>query len=410
MVRTGTTGVAPGLLPALRPKGDDMASPKRSDGEGSIYFDRTRGTWVGVLVTGWHDGKPIRKKVRASSRAKAASRLRDLREQVEAGQLPTGRIPTVSEWMTYWLDEIAAKKVRPSTLRGYRTYVDCYIKPLMGDRRLDRLSPENIADAWHHLQTVGRPGVEDPKPLTSTSAHQAHRILARALRVAHQRGLVKQNVATLIDPPQPRDVEMEPLTKKQALAVLEAAKGRRNGARWRVALSLGLRQGEALGLRWDNVDLDAGTIAVRQALGRVKGQGLVLGPVKSRAGRRTIALPAQVLAELKAHRTAQNAERLAAGSWWQDGGFVFAREDGRPLDPKADWTEWKALLTEAGVPAARLHDARHTAATMLLLMGVEQRVVMEILGHSRITVTSKYQHVVDEMHRDAAEKMDAFWA
>jgi integrase len=180
-------------------------------------------------------------------------------------------------------------------------------------------------------------------------------------------------------------------------------------ARWTVALALGLRQGEALGLRWQNVDLEEGTLAVRQALGRVKGQGLVLGPVKSRAGRRIIALPAQLLADLRTHRVAQNAERLEAGSWWHDGDFVFARVDGRPIDPKRDWEEWKDLLATAGVGDSRLHDARHTAATMLLAMGVPPRVVMEILGHSRITVTSKYQHVVDSMHRDAAEKMDAFW-
>ncbi|WP_372733571.1 tyrosine-type recombinase/integrase [Nocardioides sp.] len=403
-----------------------MASTKRSDGEGSIYqrhlpecpkpINGTRpkhtckGPWIAVLVTGWREGKPIRKKVSATSKAGAAAKLRQLREKVESGQLPSGRTPTVQEWMTYWLNEIAAKKVRPSTLRGYRTYVDCYINPLLGSKRLDRLTPEHIASAWQELQDVGRPGVANPKPLSSTSAHQAHRILSRGLKVAYQRGHVTRNVATMIDAPQPADIEMQPLTKEDAFAVLSAARGRRNAARWTVALALGLRQGEALGLRWENVDLEAGTLAVRQALGRVKGQGLVLGPVKSRAGRRTVAIPAQLLTELRAHRITQNEERLAAGSWWVDGDYVFARVDGRPIDPKADWVEWKALLTDAGVREARLHDARHTAATMLLAMGVPLRTTMEILGHSRITVTSRYQHVVDEMHRDAAEKMDAFWA
>lgn len=427
MVRTEPTQVAPGLLPTLLPKnGDRMASKKRSDGDGSIYqrHDQTcppaaggrrpdhkcSGKWVGVIVTTWRDGKPVRKKVTGSSRADAARKLRELRDKVDAGQLPAGRIPTVGEWVTYWLHEIAAKKVRPSTLRGYTTYVDCYIVPLLGDKRLDRLTPEHIAQAWDYIQTVGRPGIEDPKPLSSTSAHQAHRILARALKVAYQRGHVTRNVATMIDPPQPRDVEMVPLTKADALKLLEVVRGRRNAARWTVALSLGLRQGEALGLRWENVDLDAGTLAVRQSLGRVKGKGLTLGPVKSRAGRRTIALPKELLADLKEHRSQQNHERLAAGSWWQDGGLVFAREDGRPIDPKVDWKTWKDLLVEAELPDSRLHDARHTAATMLLAMDVPPRVVMEIMGHSRITVTSKYQHVVDEMHRDAADKMSAFWA
>lgn len=399
----------------------------RSDGEGSIYqrhdetcppaVDRKRpdhkckGKWVGVYVVGWHGGRPIRKKVTATSKAGAASKLRELRQKVEAGQLPSGRIPSVAEWMTHWLDKIAAKKVRPSTLRGYRTYVDCYINPLLGDHRLDKLTPEHIADAWTYLQEVGRPRVANPRPLSSTSAHQAHRVLARALKVAHNRGLTTKNVATMLDDiPQPANTEMGVLTKAQAESLLDTAAGRRNAARWRVALSIGLRQGEALGLRWCDVDLDTGRLEVRRSLGRVKGQGLVLGEVKSAAGRRSIKMPKRLLEELRAHRVAQNAERLAAGSWWEDGDYMFARVDGRPINPKTDWSEWKALLAEAGVPDTRLHSARHTAATMLLAMGVPPRVVMEILGHSRITVTSKYQHVLDEMHEDAAEKMDAFWA
>jgi len=412
-----------------------MASTKRSDGEGSIYqrHDETcppaeevvgstgklrkvrpahkcSGPFVGVLITGWRDGKPIRKKVTANSRAGVATKLRELREKVEAGELPVGRIPTVEEWMTYWLDQIAAKKVRPSTLRGYRTYVDCYIIPLLGERRLDRLTPEHIADAWAYMQEVGRPGAVVPKRLSSTSAHQAHRILSRALKVAYQRGHVVKNVATMIDAPQPREEEIKPLTKAQALRILETAKGRRNAARWRVALALGLRQGEALGLTWQHVDLDAGTLAVRQSLGRVKGKGLTFGPVKSRAGKRTIKMPKVLVDELRAHRTRQNAERLAAGSFWKDFDLVFAHEDGRPIDPKIDWREWKELCSTAKVPAARLHDARHAAATALLAMGVPLRTAMEILGHSRITVTQRYQHVVDEMHDDAAAKMDEFWA
>lgn len=387
-----------------------MASTKRSDGEGSIYHDKTRNRWVGVLVVGWRDDKPIRRKVSAKSRADAARKLRDLVERVAAGQLPSGRLPTVAEWMTYWLDNIAAAKVRPSTLRGYRTYVDRYIIPLLGSYRIDRLTPEHIASAWAHLTTVGRPGVKDPKPLSPTSALQAHRILARALKVAYQRGHVRQNVATMLDAPTPAQVEMEPLSVAQAKSVLTAAEGKRNAARWSVALALGLRQGEALGLTWECVDLERGTIAVRQSLGRIKGEGLVFGPVKSRAGRRVVGIPPRLLAELRAHRTSQATERLAAGSWWEDRDLVFARPDGRPIDPKLDWMEWKALLREADVPDHRLHDARHTAATLLLAQGVATRVVMDILGHSTMSITSRYQHAVDEMKIDAAARMDsALW-
>lgn len=388
-----------------------MASKRRSDGEGSIYFDASKDRYIGVLVTGWKDGKPIRRKVSAKSKAAAASKLRDLREKIAAGQLPVGRVPTVGEWLTHWLDEIAARKVRPTTMRGYRTYVEQYLVPLLGQHRLDRLTPEHIEAAWAQLQEVGRPGVANPKPLSSTSALQAHRILARALKVAQQRGLVQRNVATLLDAPsKDESVEMQPLTIAEAKHVLATAAGRRNAARWSVALAVGLRQGEALGLTWDRVDLEAGEIQVRQSLSRIKGQGLVLGPVKSRAGRRTVALHSVLLAELKAHRKEQNAERLAAGSFWDDRDFVFASPTGKPIDPRADWQAWRDILAEAGVSAVRLHDARHTAATIALAKGVPMRVVMEMLGHSQIGVTSKYQHVVNEMQRDGADRVgDALW-
>lgn len=408
-----------------------MASTNRSDGEGSIYQRHLdtcppairvagpdgkkrwhrdphtcKGPFVGVVVTGWRDGKPIRKKVSGSSKASVKAKIRKVQEQLTAGELPKGRIPTVEEWMTYWLDQIAVHKVRPSTLRGYRTSVSCYITPLLGHHRLDRLTPEHIANAWRHLQDVGRPGAEKPEPLSPTTALQAHRILARALKVAHQRGVVTRNVATLLDAPTPADTEFEVLDEEQARTVLTLVHGRRNAARWSVALALGLRQGEALGLRWEDLDLDAGVIHVRKALGRVKGKGLVLGPVKSRAGKRRFGIPAQLLTQLRAHRVAQNEERLFAGSKWEDGNFVFARPDGRPIDPKRDWQDWKDILAEAGLPSIRLHDARHTAATLMLAQGVPTRVAMEILGHSRITITQGYQHAVDSLLVAAAEKMN----
>lgn len=381
-----------------------MASTKRSNGDGSIYYDSARERYVGVLVVGWRDKKPIRRKVSAKSRTDAARKLRELRDKVTAGTLPAGRVPTVEEWLTHWLDEIAPAKVRPTTLIGYEGYVRRYLIPLLGRHRLDRLTPEHVEAAWVKLQTEGMAG---DKPLSPTTVLQAHRILSRALKVAQQRGHVQRNVATMIDAPSKADVEMTPLTKSEAQRVLAAAENTRLQARWSVALAMGLRQGEALGLTWDRVDLEDGVIHVRQAISRQKGKGLVLGPVKSRAGRRSIRMPRKIHAQLRAHRMAQNAERLAAGSWWAEGDYVFTTPEGKPIDPRADWQAWRDLLASAGVPPRRLHDARHTAATLLLAQGVSTRVVMEILGHSQISVTSKYQHVVDEMQTLAMDGMDA---
>jgi integrase len=398
-----------------------MASKNRSNGEGSIYprhkpdcpekgkeRPRCKCPWQAAYISGWSGDKPIRKKVSAKTRAGAATKLRELREKVEAGQLPHGRVPTVQEWMTYWLDHVAAARIRPSTLESYGTNVHRYIVPLLGDHRLDRLTPEHINDAWATLATwKARRG---DKTLSPNTVRLAHTILSRALKVAQQRGLIMRNPATLMDAPRGDKTRADVLTKDQARAILDAAAGTRNAARWVVALALGLRQGEALGLRWPDVDLDTGAISVRHALARVKGQGLVLGPLKTDKAERTIIAPAPLLAALKEHRAAQNAERLAAGTWWVDTGHVFAETDGRPIDPKHDWAGWRDLLAKAGVPHVKLHSARHTAATMLLALGVPIEVASEMLGHSRLEITRGYQHRVDDLHVAAAEKMaSAYW-
>lgn len=377
-----------------------MASTKRSDGDGSIYYDKARDRYIGSLVVGWRDGKPVRRKVSGKSRAAAATKLRELRAKVEAGTLPAGRVPTVEQWLNVWLRDIAPQRIRETTIPSYRSKVDRYLIPHLGQHRLDRLRPEHLEAAYAELG----------KTLSSVTILQAHRILSRALKVAEQRGYVGRNVATLVDPPAKESMKIEALTLAQAKRILDVAKGKRNAARWSVALAIGLRQGEALGLTWDHVDLEDGMIRVRQSLARIPKKGLVLGPVKSSAGERNVTIPDALLAELRAHRKAQNAERLVAGSWWDERGFVFATAEGKPIDPRRDWGEWKALLEEAGVPHHRLHSARHTAATMLLAQGVPTRVVMDILGHSQISVTSKYQHPADDMQREAMRRQGtALW-
>lgn len=417
-----------------------MASSKRSNGEGSIFQQhgpncpppvekvddagkrrqvrpphKCDGKWVASVVVGWRGGRPVRRKRIASSRAKAAQKLREMTDSMARGQVPVAKTMTVEQWMTYYLEEIVRKTRRASTYEGYVSSNEQYIVPLLGHYRLDRLQPEHVEQAWDELQEVGNPTRNDPRPLSSTTALQTHRILSRALTIAVRREHINRNVCTLIDAPSAADTDVEPLSRVQALRVLERARGRRNAARWSVALAIGLRQGEALGLTWNDdpddpgdVDLESGTLTVRHALQRIRGKGLVLTSTKSRASQRTLSLPAPLVAELKAHRAAQNAERLRAGTAWHDGpSFVFTQTNGRPIDPKQDWTAWSELLTAAEVPHRRLHDARHTAGTLLLLQGVPTRTAMDILGHSQISVTMKYQHVVDDMKKDAANRIGA---
>lgn len=380
-----------------------MASKNRSDGDGSIYYDKARDRWVGVYVVDWVDGKPIRRKVSGKSRAAAATKLRELRDKVKAGNLPAGRLPTVEQWLNVWLEDIAAHRVRATTMGLYRTRVRNRLIPTLGHHRLDKLRPEHIEKAWRTLI--------DDRGLAPASVLVDHRILSRALKIAQQRGHLTRNPATMIDPPSAQSPEADVLSAAEAVKILTAAADLpRNGARWSVALSLGLRPGEALGLRWSDVDLDSGTLHVRNSLSRVAGQGLILGPAKTASGRRTIALPDQLTAELKAHRKAQAAERLAAGSHWVDGDYVFAQPNGKPTDPSADGIAWHALLKAADVRRVRRYTSRHTAATILLAKGVAPRVVMDIMGHANIQQTTRYQHVADEMQREAMRRQgDVLW-
>lgn len=202
-----------------------------------------------------------------------------------------------------------------------------------------------------------------------------------------------------------------PLTAEEARRLLHSATGQRNAARWSVALSLGLRQSEALGLQWRDTDFDAGTLSVRRGLHHVAGVGLVFDEPKSERSRRTIAMPDPLIDLLRVHRDDQRTEKILAGSEWRTNDLVFTQANGKPIDSSADYQTWRRLLADSGLRHVRLHDARHTAATLLLVAGIHPRVVMDILGHSQMrTTTDTYSHVMPALARDAATKMaDIFW-
>jgi integrase len=200
---------------------------------------------------------------------------------------------------------------------------------------------------------------------------------------------------------------------------------RRNGPRWVVALALGLRQGETLGLKWEHVDLDTGLIRIRRnrlrpkyehgcggKCGRKAGYcpdrkqvGADTGPTKSRAGRRAVGLPEPLILLLRVHHEHQEAERKTARQLWHDEGWVFTKPDGRPLNPNTDYHEWKAVIEEAGLPERRLHDARHTAATVLAILAVPTPTAMAIMGWSSAEMAARYQHVLDSIRKGVADQV-----
>lgn len=396
-----------------------MSRKKRTDGEGSVYQTHVKDCprpprgckckWRGAYVVHTQDGTTKRKTVTANTKSGAAARLLELREKHRANTLPVGEAPTLEQWLNYCHSRLLAKRLKESSLVNYRGVMDNYLIPLLGQQRLDRLTADDIEDAWQALSEIGNPVRDDPRPLSSATIHHAHVVLVRCLRLAVQRKKIPTNPAAAdsMDAPPKGSEEAEPLATEDWRKVLDVAAAVPNAARWTVALALGLRQGEALGLRWEDVDLDEGTIRVRQTLYRLPVKGIVFGTPKTERSRRAITLPAGLLAELKAHRKAQNEQRLHAGDQWQDHGLVFTLDDGRPIDPSVDRRRWLALLTKAGVAPIKLHAARHTAATIMLLRGVDPRIVMDVMGWSQISTAANYQHAVKEAQRQAADAMDA---
>lgn len=386
---------------------------KRDDGAGYVVQCED-GTYRGHVRVG---GKRYYR--RAPTKKALLEKFKKLHEQQSAG-LPLSGTPTVAEWLDHWLTHIAPKRVRPRTLESYADLVRIHITPALGKHRLDRLQPHHIETAWASLTQVRKIGGKEVRvPLADSTVLRCHRVLARALVVASHRGMIAIPPTSRMDAPTAAPTEQRALSAKDARAVLAAAAEDRLTARWTVALSLGIRQGEALGLKWDDVDWDTRTLTVRRKLERIKGVGLVLtegtkGSTRSRLKVRRIRIPGQLLDALREQQQRQRVERMAAGPLWHRGpfdGLIFTTEIGTPIDRHNDRRAWKRLLAKSGVPEVRLHDGRHTAATLLLEQGVPARVVMEILGHasSRITL-DVYSHVTDDLSDEAAAAMErALW-
>lgn len=385
------------------------------------------GRWhVWVTVGTKPNGRPDQRHISRETKAAAEGAADELIDETRAGRVAkAGRKPTVDSWLATYLDTVAPRKVDPTTVHGYRSKMRNYVSPVCGAVRLDRLGPEHLDAVYLAMQRRG---------LADSTIRQTHRILSRALMVAYKRGLMTRNVGELVDAPTAKAVEMTSLTEAAATAIIEATNQRRNAARWLVGLALGLRQGEALGLRWSYLDLDVGEMRVWWQLhrrpwehgcggkcGRRRGGncpqrrqvlrtgeivlsgGLILKEPKGKS-KRTIPVPAELVAVLRAHREVQDLEKQFAVVY-TDHDLVFARTDGSPVDPAEDWSEWKALLAIAGVPDARVHDGRHTAITLLLAQGVKIEVVQELAGHSSIVVTRGYGHLVAEMAREGVAEL-----
>lgn len=353
-----------------------------------------------MLDLGWVDGKRRRRALYGKTQPAAIKRLNAAKRELErTGTLPTTN-PTLETWLRRWLDTIAVGEVQESTLEStYRPKIERVIATL-GRRRLDKLQPGDLRALYAQMASEGA---------ARSTVVQTHSILKRALKVAVREGVLTRNVAGTESMDAPKvgkaAVETQPIAPEDVLKLLVAIRGDRLESRWLAALTLGPRQGEALGLGWDDIDLDNGMLRIERGLRRVKGVGLRFVDVKSAKSHRWLPVPPWLLESLRRRHEAWLAEPRDAYNPADYGplapaGLVWGQPNGKPRDGKQDWSQWKALLEAAGVSHVGTHAARHTVATMLSAKGAPVKVAQEILGHSQSSLTlNVYTHAGVEAMR-----------
>jgi integrase len=357
----------------------------RSKGEGSIY-KRSDGYYVAQLSRRVDGRRQLIRRVRKTQK-EARAALKELHRQVEAGVQADAKA-TVASFANHWLENVAPySDMRESTVDNYAKLFRCYVTPYIGGIRLTELTPDDVERMLGRLAREGKS--------TRTRQH-ARAALVRLLRRAQQQRLVVQNVAEIAEGPKGAERKLDDvLNADEITAVLEVSADHRLGAIASLALTLGMRQGEILGLRWEDVDLDAGTLRVTGTLKRRPGvlqnrpgAGLYREPKpKTKAGRRELPLVNGTLDMLKRRQRIQREERMKAGPLWHDSGYVFTGLRGDPLGAREATRLWYGWTTRAVGRRVRFHASRHSAATYLLAQGVRVEKVQQLLGHANIGIT-----------------------
>ena len=370
---------------------------RNSNGEGSVW-QRKDGRWSGAAYVRTHTGKIERRYVYGKDGKDVLRKIAKLQEANDQG-VPAGPTRlTVATYLTEWLSHIK-HDLRPHTWAGYEANVRLHLVPLVGSRQLTALSVRDVRLMVEKLRAAG---------VSPRMIQWIHSTLRVALQHAVREELVTRNVARGVKIAQPATgTTPPPFSPDEARRFMAAVENHRLYAPWVVLIMLGLRRSEACGLHWSDVDLDAGTLRVERGLQRAGGELREL-PTKTRRSNRTVPLPTACGRVLRDHRDRQAKERADAGPLrWQDTDYVFTTGVGTPLEPSYVSRLFVDLCAKHGFRRVRLHDMRHTCVTLLLSLGVNPRIVMEIVGHSAIEMTMNvYGHVSLDSQRQALDLLD----
>jgi len=429
-------------------------STRNPNGRSSIYLGKD-GCWHGRVTMGLKDDRtPDRRHIKRKGDGAyddVVAAVQELERERAEGivRAPRSKSQTVADWLTYWLNDIVGPNIRYKTYEGYEGDIRNHLIPRIGAHKLANIQhePERFEKVYIDLAAKG---------YSQNTVHHVHITVRAAFREAKKRKVIAENPFEIVKSPRVDEEEVEPFEVEEIQALLTAALKRRNGVRFVLALALGTRKGKSIGFRWSWLNKKTKVLRVRKqrqrhtyrhgcsdpvacTTGRHKTTpcprpckahkqrcpppcpsdcakhamhcphrigGMLDVDVKSRAGRRGIRLPDQVFTLLMEHEQIQSQEREPAGDMWHASDFMFTQPNGKPIDPRSDHNEWKALLAEAEVRDARLHDARHTAATVLLLLGVQLPAVMDIMGWSNTKVAKRYSHVTAAIQTNIASQVN----
>jgi integrase len=333
-------------------------------------------------------GKRRQKHVSAPTRKACEAKIAQLIERDDRGEAMAASKLTVAQYLDQWARAIEPT-VKISTITGYRHKMNAHIVPLIGHIQIGRLAPLHVQGVIAKLLDRG---------LSPTTVHHSYTILSTALRQAVKWGVVERNVCLAVDPPRKARPDLKTWTRDEAARVLAAAEGRELEALWRLALTTGMRRGELLGLRWIDVDLQRGVLAIRHTLVQGASSALVSSAPKSASGQRSIVIGPDDIECLTRHRDRQRLARTP-----NPAGLVFISPNGNPVHQHVLAKQFERLIEAAGVPRIRFHDTRHTSATLLMEAGVHAKIVAERLGHSSIAITlDRYSHVAESIQQVAA--------
>jgi len=368
---------------------------KRANGEGSVYRRKSDGRWVGSLSL--PDG--TRKVFYGKKQSEVIAKLDEAANDLRRGMLAIGSNTTLQEYLENWLENVHKPTIRLSTYLNYRKLLKNYLVPGLGKVKIHRLTPQQVQGFYSQKISQG---------LAPKTVNNIHGVLHKALDNAVKWNILARNVCDAVTPPRIPRKEKNVLAKQQAHTLLEEVRAHRLEALLTLAITTGMREGELLALHWQDINFEDCSLQVKRAVSYLKGYGYVESEPKTAKGRRMIKLPVFVVDILMRHKVQQEEQRREVGDAWIEKDLVFTNAQGYFYSASTLRKVFRRFLVSIGLPHMRFHDLRHSAATILLIMGVHPKIVQEILGHSQITMTlDVYSHALPSKQEDVTKQWDS---